>query len=97
MITTENASSWLVDSLTVQGFSPHGGKWAGSDPNEKLQLQPGDVVWIGKQPTPPEVGATLLPFVSLAGLLTFLHIRVDLQRLGGKGFAWLSWLSRVVG
>ncbi|KAI9448301.1 tRNA synthetases class II-domain-containing protein [Lactarius indigo] len=60
VITTENASSWLVDSPTVQGFSPHGGKCAGSDPNEKLRLQPGDVVWIGKQLAQPEGGSTAL-------------------------------------
>ncbi|KAH9077449.1 tRNA synthetases class II-domain-containing protein [Lactarius deliciosus] len=42
VITTENASSWLVDSPTVQGFSPRGGKCPGGDPNEKLHLRPGD-------------------------------------------------------
>lgn len=60
MITTENTFSWLVDSPTVQGISPHGEKWAGGDLNEKLQLQPGDVVWVGKQSAQPEGGSTAL-------------------------------------
>ncbi|KAF8271780.1 hypothetical protein EI94DRAFT_1770283 [Lactarius quietus] len=59
-ITTENVSSWLVNSPIVQGFSPNESNWAGSDLNEKLRLQPGDVVWIGKQPAQPEGGSTAL-------------------------------------
>jgi len=59
-ITTENTSTWLVDSPIVQGFFPHKHKWAGNYLNKKLQLQPGDVVWIGKQPAEPEGGSTAL-------------------------------------
>jgi aspartyl-tRNA synthetase len=59
-ITAENASSWLVRSPIVQGFSHHEGKWAGDGLNKKLRLRPGDVVWIGKQSAEPEGGSTAL-------------------------------------
>ena len=36
--------------------------------NKKLRLRPGDVVWIGKQPAQPEVGATLPSLVPLVNL-----------------------------
>lgn len=85
MITTENASSWLVDSPVVQAFSPRGGKWAGSNHNEKLQLQPGDVVWIGKQPAQPEV-----PLFHLLALPPFF---LSLFLLGWIDGAWTAKAS----
>ncbi|KAI0301810.1 tRNA synthetases class II-domain-containing protein [Multifurca ochricompacta] len=60
VITSENMSSWLVDSPTVRGVSPHGDEWARGNPSKMLQLQPGDIVWIGKQRHRPEGGSTAL-------------------------------------
>ncbi|KAI0254287.1 tRNA synthetases class II-domain-containing protein, partial [Lactifluus subvellereus] len=60
VITSENMSSWLVNSPIVREISPQGGEWRGSGLGEKLRLQPGDVAWIGKQRDRPEGGSTAL-------------------------------------
>ncbi|KAF8505505.1 tRNA synthetases class II-domain-containing protein [Russula emetica] len=57
-ITSENMSSWLIHSPIIQKFTHPGGATSGL--NEKLKLQPGDVVWIGKQRDRPEGGSTAL-------------------------------------
>ncbi|KAI0002982.1 tRNA synthetases class II-domain-containing protein [Russula compacta] len=59
-ITSENVSSWLVGSRIVRELSPHSGGWAQGGLDEKLPLQPGDVVWIGKQRDRPQGGSTAL-------------------------------------
>jgi hypothetical protein len=86
-------SLWLVDSPIVREFS-QSSEWRGSGLDEKLRLQPGDVVWIGKQPERPEVKAFLIHF-TLPALRR--HFRGDQQHLDDRDFVWLSWPSRVVG
>ena len=58
--------SWLVDSPLVRESSHNGGQ-GGGEIGEKVQLQPGDIVWIGKQPDKPEVR----PFVHSC----YLHLK----------------------
>lgn len=52
-------SSWLIHSSII---THHGSGWVTSDLNIKLKLQPGDVVWIGKQRDKPEVKAFVYSF-----------------------------------
>jgi hypothetical protein len=63
-ITSENMSSWLIHSPIIQKFTHRGGGWVTSGLDEKLKLQPGDVVWIGKQRDRPEVKAFLYSFMA---------------------------------
>jgi hypothetical protein len=56
-ITSENMSSWLIHSHIIQKITYRDGGWVTSGLDEKLKLQPGDVVWIGKQRDRPEVKA----------------------------------------
>jgi hypothetical protein len=92
VITSENMFSWLVDSPIVQESSRNGGQ-GGGEIGEKVQLQPGDIVWIGKQPDKPEVR----PFVrSCYSSILNLRLRGVRQHWGGRDFAWPSWLNHVV-
>ncbi|KAH9978060.1 tRNA synthetases class II-domain-containing protein [Lactifluus volemus] len=59
VITSENMSSWLNNSPIVRESS-HIEGWGSGGIGEKLQLQPGDIVWIGKQRDRPEGGSTAL-------------------------------------
>jgi hypothetical protein len=61
VITSENMSSWLVNSPIAREISPQSGEWRGNGLGEKLQLQPGDVAWIGKQRDRLEVRAFIYP------------------------------------
>lgn len=56
-ITSENLSSWLAESPIVRGFTRCDSEWVTSCLIENLKLQPGDIVWIGKQRDRPEVMA----------------------------------------
>jgi hypothetical protein len=56
-------SSWLADSPIVRKIV-HYGEWVSGGLSEKLKLQPGDVVWIGKQPDRPEVKAFFHSFLA---------------------------------
>ncbi|KAI0303133.1 tRNA synthetases class II-domain-containing protein [Russula brevipes] len=88
-ITSENLSSWLVDSPIVQRFSSPSGPWAECDPGQNLQLQPGDVVWIGKQRETPEVrpfvhssfGSAALTILSQGGSTALGRQRLRLAEL----------------
>ncbi len=57
-------SSWLVDSPIVQGFTHYGSGRVTGGLNEKLELQLGDVVWIGTQRDRPEVKTFVHPFLA---------------------------------
>ncbi len=57
-------SSWLNDSSILQGFTCHGGGWVTGGLDEILNLQPGDVVWIGKQRDRPEVKTFVHSFLA---------------------------------
>ena len=50
-------SSWLADNPIVRESIRYDGGWVTSGLSEDLKLQPGDVVWIGKQRDRPEVRA----------------------------------------
>lgn len=50
-------SSWLIHSHIIPNNTHRDGGWVTSGLDEKLKLQPGDVVWIGKQRDRPEVKA----------------------------------------
>jgi hypothetical protein len=92
VITSENMFSWLVDSPIVRESNRNGGQ-GGVEIGKKVQLQPGDIVWIGKQPDRPEVR----PFVhSCYSPILNLCLRGVRQYWGGRDFAWPSWLNRVV-
>ena len=67
-ITSENISSWLIDSPIIQKFA-HPGVGRLTSLNEKLDLRPGDVVWIGKQRDRPEVKVLVYSFWAV-GLTT---------------------------
>lgn len=56
-ITSGNMSSWLADNPIVRESIRYDGGWVTSGLSEDLKLQPGDVVWIGKQRDRPEVRA----------------------------------------
>jgi hypothetical protein len=55
-------SSWLIHSPIIQKFTHRGDGWVTSGLNENLKLQPGDVVWIGKQRNRPEVKGFVYSF-----------------------------------
>jgi aspartyl-tRNA synthetase len=59
-ITSENMSSWPHDSPIVRGSIRYDSGWVTGGLSEDLKLQPGDVVWIGKQRGRPEGGSTAL-------------------------------------
>jgi hypothetical protein len=82
VITSENMSSWLNNSPIVRESS-HGERWGGGEIDEKLQLQPGDIVWIDKQPDRPEVRADVHPCYCP---ILKLYLRGDRQHLGGRDF-----------
>lgn len=84
-------SSWLIHSPII---TYHGNGWVTSDLNKKLKLQPGDVVWIGKQRDKPEVKAFVYSFPAGSHET---YLREDRRHLAGRDFVWLSWLGRVVG
>jgi len=88
-------SSWLINSPIIQKFAHRGGGWVTSGLDENLKLQPGDVVWIGKQRSRPEVKAFRL-FIS-GGSVSQPYFREDRPHSVGRDFVWLSWLNRVVG
>jgi hypothetical protein len=88
-------SSWLTHSPIIQNLTYRGGGLVTSGLNGNLKLQPGDVVWIGKQRVRPEVKAFRL-FIS-GRSVSRPYLREDRRHLVGRDFVWLSWLSRVVG
>jgi aspartyl-tRNA synthetase len=61
-ITSENMTSWLADSPIVRGSRYDGGRVT-SRLIQKLELQPGDIVWMGKQRDRPEVKAFVRSFL----------------------------------
>jgi hypothetical protein len=61
-ITSENMLSWLVDSPIVKGLTHYDSGRVTGGLNEKLELQLGDVVWIGTQRDRPEVKAFVYSF-----------------------------------
>lgn len=65
-ITSENMPSWLADSPIVRKIIDYGGDWVTGGLSEILKLQPGDVVWIGKQRDRPEVKG--FPSSTVSGL-----------------------------
>ncbi|KAH9963187.1 tRNA synthetases class II-domain-containing protein [Russula dissimulans] len=88
-ITSENAYSWLVDSPVVREFSPHGGEWDNCSLYEKLQLKPGDVVWVGKQRDRLEGGSTPLGRQRLR-LAEFAQSRGTYNPTRTPHFLWIT-------
>lgn len=81
-ITSENMTSWLVDSPIVRGSRYDSGRVT-SRLIQKLELQPGDIVWIGKQRDRPEVKG----FLSFLDCWSYDHI------LGGINSTWSAETS----
>ena len=57
-------TSWLSHCPIIQNLTHRGSGWVTSDLDTKLKLQPGDVVWIGKQRDRPEVKAFVYSFLA---------------------------------
>jgi hypothetical protein len=57
-------SSWPHDSPIVRGSIRYDSGWVTGGLSEDLKLQPGDVVWIGKQRGRPEVKAFVYSFLA---------------------------------
>lgn len=89
-------SSWLIHSPIIPKFTHRGDGWVTSGLVENLKLQPGDVVWIGKQRDRPEVKGFVYSFPA-GRSVSRPYLREDRRHLVGRDFVWLSWLSRVVG